>query len=77
MSRLRARDAGLAESELIITRHELDSLRDKVYVLECAVDDAQRDLEAGDDARAILRWVVEAAEPLFATPLGETRSNLT
>jgi hypothetical protein len=72
MSRLRARDAGLAESELIITRAELESLRDKLYVLECAVADAQRDLEAGDDGGAVLRWVLEAADPLFDTRLGES-----
>lgn len=72
ISRLRARDAGLAETELVITRAELDELRDKLYVLECAVEDARRDLAAGGDPTEALDWVIESAVPLFATPLGET-----
>lgn len=73
ISRLRAKDAGLAESELIVTRAELDDLRDKLYVLECALDDARRDLDEGDDPARALRWVVESAEPLLGTTLGEDR----
>jgi hypothetical protein len=68
VSRLRTADAGLAESDLIITRDELDGLRDKLYVLECAVEDARRDLAAGDDPEEALRWILDAAEPLFAPP---------
>lgn len=62
----------MAETELIITRGELEELRDKLYVLECAVDDARRDLAAGGDPAEALDWVIESAVPLFATPLGET-----
>jgi hypothetical protein len=71
ISRLRAKDAGLAETELVITRAELDGLRDKLYVLECAVDDARRDLDVGDAPADALRWVLEASQPLFDSPLGE------
>jgi len=77
ISRLRARDAGLAESELIVTRTELEELRDKLYVLECALDDARRDLAEGDDPAQALRWVIESAEPLLGTTLGEARPHLT
>lgn len=73
-SRLRAQEAGLSEQELVVARAELDDLRDKLYVLECAVDDAQRDLADGDDAHRILDEVLAAAEPLFGAPLGEHRS---
>lgn len=71
VSRLRAQDAGLAESELVVTRTELDDLRDRLFVLECAVADARRDLADGDDPAEVLEGVMAAAEPLFGTPLGD------
>ena len=71
IARLRTREAGLSEAQLVIARAELDDLRDKLYVLECAVADARRDLAEGDDPRQLLDWVIEAAEPLFGAPLGE------
>jgi hypothetical protein len=71
VSRLRAQDAGLAESELVVTRMELDDLRDRLFVLECAVADARRDLADGDDPAEVLQGVMAAAEPLFGTPLGD------
>lgn len=71
ISRLRAQDAGLAETELVITRTELEDLRDRLYVLECTIGDVRRDLAEGDDPRIALDAVIEAAEPLFGTPLGE------
>jgi len=73
-SRLRAQEAGLSEAELVVARAELDDLRDKLYVLECAVDDARRDLAEGDDVDRILAEVLAAAEPLFGAPLGDARS---
>ena len=72
-SRLRAQEAGLSEQELVVARTELDELRDKLYVLECAVDDARRDLAEGDDAHRILGEVLAAADPLLGAPLGEHR----
>jgi hypothetical protein len=71
VSRLRAQDAGLAETELVVTRSELDDLRDRLYVLECTVEDVRRDLEAGDDAREAVDLLIQAAEPLFGSPLGD------
>jgi hypothetical protein len=60
----------LSEGELVIARAELDALHDDLYVLACAVDDAERDL-AGAGAKPsarelidILRWVLDAARPL-------------
>jgi hypothetical protein len=72
LARVRARDTGLAESELVVTRAELDELRDKLYVLECAIDDVRRDLDDGGDPQEALEWVIEAAEPLLGAQLGET-----
>ena len=55
----------------MIARSELDALHDDLYVLACAVDDAERDLTAGrsetDDQRTprgIIDWLLDAAKPL-------------
>ena len=71
VSRLRAQDAGLAESELVITRAELDELRDRLYLLECTVEDVRRDIAEGDDPAIALEQLIQAAEPLFGSALGE------
>lgn len=67
-SRRRAAELGLSESELVMARSELESLRDALYVLEAAVEDVDRDLaEAGDDpdeVRRCLEWLLSAARPL-------------
>src|SRR6478752_4613500 len=44
VGRQRARELQLGEDELIITKAELDHLHDDLYVLACAIDDAERDL---------------------------------
>ena len=63
-------ELGLSESELIVTRDELDQLRDRLYVLEAAVEDVDRDLAeaAGDPAevRRSLDWLLQAVRPLLA-----------
>jgi hypothetical protein len=50
---------------LIVARAELEALRDKLYVLACAVEDVERDLaERGDDpddVRRALDWLLDAA----------------
>ena len=66
-ARRRARELGVGEDELIVTRAALDRLRDDLYVLACAVEDVQRDIadDSGpDDLRSALRWLLEAAEPV-------------
>lgn len=63
---------GLSESELIVTRQALESLLDQIYVLQAAVEDVDRDLEASDDpaeAQHALKWLLEAARPLTKTDL--------
>lgn len=87
MSRQRADELELSEGELVVARSTLDELHDQLYVLACAVDDAERDLESGPtpkpaDLRQILDWLLEAAKPLRdreipasaapSTPPGET-----
>ena len=54
----------------MVARTTLDELHDELYVLACAVDDAERDLEAlGDrpapaELRQIVDWLLDAARPL-------------
>ncbi len=54
----------------MFTRRELDELRDALYVVECAVEDVDRDLtEAGDDpeeVRRALSWLLDAVRPLLS-----------
>ncbi|MCU1463962.1 MAG: hypothetical protein JWO37_4037 [Acidimicrobiales bacterium] len=66
-ARRRADELGIGESELVVARHALDDLYDRLYVLEAAVEDVDRDLAAGDSAkevRAALDWLLDAARPL-------------
>jgi hypothetical protein len=70
VSRQRARELALSEGELVVARTELDALHDDLYVLACAVDDADRDLAAAGgratarELREILDWLLDAARPL-------------
>jgi endogenous inhibitor of DNA gyrase (YacG/DUF329 family) len=68
--RQRAHEVQLGEDELIVAKAELDSLHDDLYVLACAVNDAERDLaDAGPkasatDMREVLEWLLDAARPI-------------
>ena len=65
----RARELQLNEDELVIAKATLDELHDELYVLACAVNDAERDLAAAGarptaaELREILDWVLEAGRP--------------
>ncbi len=76
VARRRASEVGLSESELIVTRRALEELRDKLYVLEAAVEDVERDLDGAEseqDLRDALEWLLQGARPL----LGDPTANLT
>ena len=69
VSRQRARELELSDNELVIVRDELDRLHDDLYVLACAVDDADRDLAVKgrrtvQELTDILEWLLDAARPL-------------
>jgi hypothetical protein len=70
VARQRAHELELSEGELVIARSELDALHDDLYVLACAVDDAERDLKAAGtkptiaELRDIVSWLLDAAKPL-------------
>lgn len=66
-ARLAASAYGLDEADLILARRHVDRLRDDVYVLQCAIEDIDRDLAVSsepDDVREALRWLLDAARPL-------------
>jgi hypothetical protein len=70
VGRQRARELALGEHELIVTKDELDRLHDELYVLACAVDDAERDLAdlgpkpTAAQLRRTLDWLLDAARPV-------------
>lgn len=72
MARQRAHELELSEGELVVAKESLDELHDELYVLACAVDDTERDLEslgskpAAAELRRILEWLLDAARPLRA-----------
>lgn len=75
----RAAELQLNETELIVAKDELDQLHDSLYVLACAVNDAERDLTAlggnlaAGAVREILDWLLEAARPLRDLELAPER----
>jgi len=58
----------LAESDLIVARHEIERLDDLIYVLGCAISDIEQDLAldtSGPQVTRSLDWLLEAARPLL------------
>jgi hypothetical protein len=75
--RQRAREVGLAEHELVVTRNELDELHDLLYVLEAAVEDTERDLAEATTAaevRSAAAWLLDAARPLARHRVGNAEN---
>jgi endogenous inhibitor of DNA gyrase (YacG/DUF329 family) len=72
VSRQRAAELALSEGELVVTKASLDELHDDLYVLACAVDDADDDLAAElatarprvTELRRIVANLLDAARPL-------------
>ena len=65
-ARRRAAELGLGEHELVITRAELQDMQDRLFVLACTIDDAERDLAQPEakrvaELRRILAYVAAAA----------------
>lgn len=77
MARLRARELGLSEQELVVARAELDVLYDRLYVLECAIEDVERDLAQSatrQDLKDAIDWLLESARALVASRLVAVQS---
>ncbi len=79
MAKQRAAELQLSEHELVVAKDELDALHDELYVLACAVNDAERDLRAAGskptaaELREIVDWLMEAARPLRDRELRDTQ----
>ena len=73
VSRQRASELALSENELVMTRDELDALKDQMYVLHCALNDVQTDLSSPRQTKEslleMLGWLIQAAEPIAAASL--------
>lgn len=55
-----------------MARGELEELKDRLYVLEAAIEDVERDLTESsepDDVRTALDWLLAAARPLVTANL--------
>ena len=66
-ARRRAAELGLGEHDLVVTRAQLDELRDHAFLVRRAVDDARRSMDQVTDvgeARELLAWICEAADAL-------------
>jgi hypothetical protein len=76
-ARRQAADLGLGDAYLVMARAEVHALHDRLYQLEAAIEDVERDLAAADppgerDYREALDWLLSAARPLTSTRRGET-----
>jgi hypothetical protein len=75
-ARQRSSELGIGESQLVVSRAEIDTLHDRLYALEAAVEDAERDIREAarpttQDYRTALEWVLAAARPLIDVRLGD------
>jgi PleD family two-component response regulator len=63
----------LSENELVMTRDELDALKDQIYILHCALNDVLTDLasprQTKETLQEMLKWLIQAAEPIAAVSL--------
>ena len=76
-ARRQSADLGLGDAHLVVARSELDALHDRLYELEAAIEDVDRDLAAATppgarDYREALDWILAAARPLTSLRFGET-----
>jgi len=67
MARKLASSHGLGDDDLVISRTALDELQSRLYCLQAALEDVDRDLEDADtatDVEEALAWLLENARPV-------------
>lgn len=74
-SRRQSAALGLGDGHIVVARAEIDALQDRLYALEAAIEDAERDLAAAEvpsvaDYSEALGWILEAARPVVSLRLG-------
>ncbi len=78
LARKLAASHGLGDDDLIVSRAVLEELQSRLYVLQAALEDVDRDLAASnepEDRSEALDWLIENARPLASTwiePRGAT-----
>jgi hypothetical protein len=78
-ARRQSTELGIGEAQLVVARVELDALHDRLYELEAAIEDVDRDLAAADppdaqDYREALDWLLAVARPLAVMRFGEAET---
>lgn len=76
-ARRQSASLGLGDGQLVVARAEIDALHDRLYALEAAVEDAERDVReaaapTASDYREALEWVLAAARPLLEQRIADT-----
>jgi hypothetical protein len=69
MARKLAAAHGLGDDDVILSRTQLDDLQSRIYCLQMALEDVDRDLAASSEAgevRQALDWLLENARPVAA-----------
>jgi hypothetical protein len=69
MARKLASSHGLGDDDLVISRTALDELQSRLYCLQAALEDVDRDLADADtatDVEEALAWLLENARPVAA-----------
>ena len=67
MARKLAASHGLGDDDLIVSRTDIEDLQSRLYCLQSALEDVQRDLavsDGPDDVREALAWLRENAQPV-------------
>lgn len=70
LARKLASSHGLGDDDLIVSREALEELQSRLYCLQAAIEDVDRDLAVSadaDDQVEALAWLLENARPLAAT----------
>ncbi|MBI2703971.1 MAG: hypothetical protein HYX32_01585 [Actinobacteria bacterium] len=69
MARKLAAAHGLGDDDLIVSRLQLEELQSRLYCLQAAIEDVDRDLEASTEpgeVREALTWLLDNARPVAA-----------
>lgn len=69
MARKLAASHGLGDDDLIVSRSVLDELQSRLYCLQAAIEDVDRDLAVAaepDDVAEAFAWLIENARPAAA-----------
>ena len=67
MARKLAASHGLGQDDLVVSRDRLEELQSRLYCLQAAIEDVERDLATSSDARDVREafdWLLDNARPV-------------